>query len=45
MDENKCKCGKEGQEEQSCPYAWEIQGEDEPCNCCDECRDQCWDDI
>lgn len=28
-----------------CPYAQEIGGSDESCNCCDECRHQCAMDI
>lgn len=28
-----------------CPYAEELYGEDSPCNCCDECRRACAEDI
>lgn len=42
----KCKCGNEGQDEHTCPYAEDIAGDSESlCNCCDYCTIQCAQDI
>jgi len=44
--ENKCKCGKEGNEEHSCPYNEDVYGDSESvCNCCSDCINICVDDI
>ena len=41
----KCKCGKPGEKPAPCPYALDIYGEDEECNCCEDCRAQCCEEI
>ena len=44
----KCdRCDKPSSGLHSCPYAAEINGNDDPeyCNCCDDCRHQCCMDI
>jgi hypothetical protein len=47
MDElTKCQsCGKDVDGElHPCPYAEEINNDDTPCNCCDDCAQECaWD--
>lgn len=41
-----CKCGKAGSEEpKKCPYQDDVNDEAEYCNCCDNCRQDCADDI
>lgn len=42
---DKCGCGAEAGELDSCPYTSEIYGREEECNCCDDCRYQCAQDI
>lgn len=32
-------------EEHYCPYAQEINDDDTPCRCCDDCEYQCAQDI
>ena len=44
------KCGKPSEGEQECPYHRELNADDldyEPlvCTCCDECTQECLDDI
>ncbi len=44
----KCKCGKEFDELplHTCPYQEDVNNDSEfTCNCCDECRQECRDDI
>lgn len=44
----KCKCGKEFDELplHTCPYQEDVNNDSEfTCNCCDECRQECCDDI
>ena len=43
-DDEKCKCGAEPGDD-PCPFALEIDGKEEYCNCCDYCREQCALDI
>ena len=38
------KCGQPGTTG-TCPYAVEIQGDDKECNCCDDCRAACAEEI
>ena len=46
MDLPKCKCGKDGLENHSCPFSEEIHDDSETmCNCCDDCRHECAMDI
>ena len=43
-----CRCGKNPAKElHSCPFAEEINGNDDPefCTCCDDCRHECCMDI
>jgi hypothetical protein len=40
-----CKCGAETAKKHPCPYAEEINGDDTPCTCCDECAHECAMDI
>ncbi len=45
MDEEKCTCD-DSYEFHICPYQLEINGDDsESCDCCEECEQQCRDDI
>jgi hypothetical protein len=44
----KCdRCGKPSSGLHSCPYASEINDNDDPeyCNCCDDCTHECCMDI
>lgn len=42
----KCRCGAEGKELHTCPYNEDINDDSETkCNCCDDCMQQCCDDI
>jgi len=42
----KCKCGAEPNETHKCPYAQDVNNDDKSeCNCCDECTQNCRDDI
>lgn len=43
--EDKCVCGAEGKSLHTCPYAEEINGSHDLCNCCENCTQQCCDDI
>lgn len=48
MAEELCqKCGKPTEGLHGCPYASEINDDDDPeyCNCCEDCMDQCNADI
>jgi len=41
-----CDCENEGKPLHTCPYREEIKGDETTlCNCCDECRRQCAQDI
>lgn len=41
-----CKCGIVGEDEHTCPYLMDIEGDfDYKCNCCNECQDNCAMDI
>jgi hypothetical protein len=41
-----CECGKnDAVEDHPCPYAEEIHDDDTPCNCCEDCEGECWQDI
>ena len=43
---DKCKCGNPGEEEHTCPYKEEINGNSKTlCNCCNKCRHECLMDI
>ena len=42
---SKCKCGNNAETEHNCPYAEDILGVSEICNCCKECTYQCSQDI
>lgn len=45
-EERLCRCGKDGVELHTCPFAEEIYGDcDNLCNCCDDCTQTCCDDI
>lgn len=46
-NEKVCKCGRESEGYHSCPYAEEINDDYDKryCNCCEECMQQCMDDI
>ncbi len=35
----------EGNGKHTCPFKIEITGNDEKCNCCDECRSGCCQEI
>lgn len=40
------RCDNAANEDHPCPYKSELQGDDETlCNCCDECCQECADDI
>ncbi len=40
------RCGEPGNQPHVCPYASDVDGDDETlCNCCDECTEACEDDI
>jgi hypothetical protein len=44
----KCEaCGGESPGRHDCPYQWEINDDhnEDYCNCCDDCRQRCTDDI
>lgn len=42
----RCSCGKyPGTELHTCPYGEEINNNFSLCNCCDECTQNCADDI
>lgn len=44
--EDKCRCGDDGIEAHTCPYAEEIGNDSETlCNCCDYCSYQCAMDV
>lgn len=39
------KCGSKDGYYESCPYAMDIHGTDEECDCCTDCRNDCAADI
>lgn len=39
------KCGCESSTSAACPYQSDVNGVEEECNCCEECRYQCAQDI
>ena len=39
-----CKCGKEGVEG-ICPFDDDVHGKETKCYCCEDCRDECADEI
>lgn len=41
----KCKCGNPATEPHPCPSAVEIYDDESPCNCCEDCEDECAMDI
>jgi len=42
----KCKCGAVGGPEHSCPYDADINNNPvSMCNCCEQCTQNCCDDI
>ena len=46
MEEIKCKCGQQGQEDHPCPYDEDVNNNpDSVCNCCNDCCNNCADDI
>ena len=41
-----CKCGKQASGElHSCPFALDVHGVEEECNCCADCELNCHDQI
>lgn len=43
---NKCDCGSPGKKKHFCPLKQEVEGDDYTlCNCCDECENQCAQDV
>jgi hypothetical protein len=42
-----CKCGNPAGDMHSCPYASDINDDDDPeyCNCCEDCTLQCVEEI
>lgn len=40
----RCKCGKFGRSAR-CPYAYEINDDETPCDCCNKCREEHAGDI
>lgn len=46
MNEDKCRCGEEGEELHTCPFAEDVADDFETlCNCCDDCTYECAMDI
>lgn len=47
LHEEKCeRCGdNHAEEDHECPYASEIHGNYDLCNCCSSCTGNCADDI
>jgi len=41
----KCSCGAVGGPEQDCPYDYDINNCISRCNCCEQCTQNCCDDI
>ena len=40
------ECGNPAAEDHTCPFAYEINDDHETeCNCCDDCTQDCADDI
>ena len=40
------KCDGEGEELHACPYDADVNDDDTPtCPCCEECQEECADDI
>lgn len=44
VDHDECTC-EEGHDEQCCPYALEIEGVEQMCNCCPACTMECQESI
>jgi len=46
-EDNLCeRCGvNEATEPHTCPYDFEINGDETLCTCCEQCRQLCADDI
>jgi len=45
-DDEKCKCGADADQDHTCPYREELNGDSETlCNCCENCRRACLMDI
>jgi hypothetical protein len=49
-DHNEPRCPRsknhEGKQPHVCPFRWEINDDDETlCTCCDDCTQECADDI
>jgi len=43
---SKCKCGKPGKPDHTCPFAEDVHDDDvSQCNCCDSCQHECAMDI
>lgn len=41
-----CRCGGDAEPKHTCPFAEEIRGDsDSLCNCCDDCRRECRQNI
>lgn len=40
----KCSCGKDGTKDE-CPYSSEVNGVIKECDCCKDCRHNCFMDI
>lgn len=38
-------CNINPSEPDSCPYSYEIDGEDIICDCCESCREECGESI
>lgn len=45
FNEPDCNCGCKGEESHPCPYKSEINGDNEECNCCDQCTFNCSQEI
>lgn len=45
IDDTKCECGGDSNGSHPCPYAQEINDCADECNCCEECTQECSNDI
>lgn len=43
--ENEHSCQHERVTPHKCPYRWELHDDETLCSCCEECEDNCRDDI
>jgi hypothetical protein len=41
----KCECGEPGDNWHACPYASQLWGSEDECNCCDSCMSECSDNV